>query len=73
MRTPIEVSEEHGVRYLHFGSSWVLGAMHITRPWPLDLDCTREMMASLLLRPEPDWSRAVLLIFCFDFLSQTGS
>jgi len=62
MRTPIEVSEEHGIRYLHFGSSWVQGAMRIARPWSLELDYTREMMASLLLRPEPDWPRTALLI-----------
>ncbi len=62
MRTPIEVSEEHGVRYLHFGSSWVQGAMRIARPWSLELDYTREMMAGLLLRPETDWPRTVLLI-----------
>ena len=62
MRTPIEVSQEHGVRYLHFGSSWVQGAMRIARPWSLELDYTREMMASLLLRPGPDWPRTVLLI-----------
>jgi spermidine synthase len=62
MRTLIEVSEEHGVRYLHFGSNSVQGAMRIARPWSLELDYTREMMASLLLRPEPDWPRTVLLI-----------
>ena len=48
----IEVSEEAGVRYLHFGSDWVQGAMRIARPWSLELDYTREMMTCLLLRPE---------------------
>jgi spermidine synthase len=62
MRTPIEVSEARGVRYLHFGSSLVQGAMRIARPWSLELDYTREMMASLLLRPKADWPRTVLLI-----------
>jgi spermidine synthase len=62
MHTPVEVSEEHGVRYLHFGSSWVQGAMRIARPWSLELDYTREMMASLLLHPDPGWPRTVLLI-----------
>ncbi|HTY99766.1 MAG TPA: spermidine synthase, partial [Rhodocyclaceae bacterium] len=51
----ILVSEEAGVRYLHFGSAWVQGAMRIARPFALELDYTREMMACLLLRPEPDW------------------
>src|SRR5450759_1236236 len=62
MRTLIEVSEEHGVRYLHFGSNSVQGSIRIARPWSLELDYTREMMASLLLRPEADWPRTVLLI-----------
>ena len=58
----IEISEAAGVRSLHFGSDWVQGAMRVARPWALELDYTREMMASLLLRPEPDWPRRVLLI-----------
>ena len=62
MPTPIDVSEEAGVRYLHFGSEWIQGAMRIARPWALELDYTREMMACLLLRPEPEWPRSVLLI-----------
>ncbi len=59
MATPIEISEEAGVRTLHFGSEWVQGAMRIARPWNLELEYTREMMASLLLRDPP---KKVLLI-----------
>src|SRR5512142_1132558 len=58
----IEVSEEAGVRSLHFGSDWVQGAMRIARPFALELEYTREMMAALLLRPHGDWPRRVLLI-----------
>lgn len=58
----IQVSEASGVRYLHFGSCWIQGAMRIARPWALELDYTREMMAALLLRPEADWPRSALLI-----------
>lgn len=58
----IDVSEQAGVRYLHFGSEWVQGAMRIARPWSLELDYTREMMACLLLRPEAQWPRRVLLV-----------
>jgi spermidine synthase len=58
----IEISEQAGVRSLHFGSDWVQGAMRIARPFALELDYTREMMACLLLRPERDWPRRVLLI-----------
>ncbi len=62
MTTPIDISEQAGVRYLHFGSSWVQGAMRIARPWNLELEYTREMMASLLLREETRWPRKILLI-----------
>lgn len=58
----ILVSESAGVRYLHFSSHWIQGAMRVARPWALELDYTREMMAALLLRPEPDWPRSALLI-----------
>ena len=58
----IDLSEEAGVRYLHFGSEWVQGAMRIARPWSLELDYTRDMMAGLLLRPLKRWPRRVLLI-----------
>ncbi len=62
MTTPIDISEKSGVRYLHFGSPWIQGAMRIARPWSLELEYTREMMASLLLRDESRWPRKVLLI-----------
>ena len=50
------------MRYLHFGSEWIQGAMRIARPWNLELEYTREMMASLLLRDDAHWPRRVLLI-----------
>ncbi len=50
------------MRFLHFGSEWVQGAMRIARPYSLELEYTREMMAALLLRAEPEWPRKVLLI-----------
>jgi len=57
----IDISEEAGVRFLHFGSSWIQGAMRIARPFALELDYTREMMTPLLLHDE-DWPRKVLQI-----------
>jgi len=57
----IEVSEEAGVRYLHFGSPWIQGAMRIARPWSLELEYTRDMMMPLLLR-SAKWPRTALLI-----------
>jgi spermidine synthase len=62
MSYPIDISEEAGVRYLHFGSLWIQGAMRIARPWHLELDYTREMMASLLMRDDARFPRNVLLI-----------
>ena len=57
----IEVSEQSGVRFLHFSQDWIQGAMRIQRPNALELAYTREMMAGLLLRDTP-WPRHALLI-----------
>lgn len=57
----LDISEDQGVRYLHFGSEWVQGAMRIRRPWALELDYTRDMMAGLLLH-EPPWPGHALLV-----------
>ena len=62
MAFSIDIREESGVRTLHFGSEWIQGAMRIARPWNLELDYTKEMMASLLLRDESRFPRKVLLI-----------
>jgi spermidine synthase len=62
MSYPIDIREEAGVRTLHFGSDWIQGAMRIARPWHLELDYTREMMASLLLRDDSRFPRRVLLV-----------
>lgn len=59
---PIEISEKSGIRYLHFGSSWIQGAMRIRQPRQLELAYTREMMACLLLRQDSAWPRNALLI-----------
>ncbi|HEY2818943.1 MAG TPA: fused MFS/spermidine synthase [Casimicrobiaceae bacterium] len=58
----ITISEERGVRYLHFGSPLIQGAMRIARPWSLELDYTRAMMMPLLFHPEPRWPRRALQI-----------
>lgn len=49
------------MRYLHFGSHWIQGAMRIARPWALELEYTRDMMLALLLRGRT-WPRKVLII-----------
>jgi spermidine synthase len=55
----ISVSEEGGIRYLHFGTVWVQGAMRLSAPFHLELDYTRELFAGLLFQPAP---RAVTLL-----------
>ena len=55
----ISISEEDGVRYLHFGSVWIQGAMRIADPYHLELDYTRELFAGLLFQPAP---RAITLL-----------
>ena len=50
------------MRYLHFGSRWVQGAMRMSRPDHLELESTREMVLPLLLRADPSWPGRALLI-----------
>ena len=59
---PIVISEERGVRYLHFGSELVQGAMRIARPDALVLEYTRWMMLPLLLRADSPWPASVLQV-----------
>lgn len=50
---PIELSEQDGVRFLHFGTRWIQGAMRIRRPFDIELDYVRHMMAWLLFMEPP--------------------
>jgi len=45
---PPTLSEDDGIRYLHFGTRWVQGAMRIGKPSELVLAYTQQMMAWLL-------------------------
>lgn len=49
----ITLSEENGVRYLHFGSEWVQGAMFIRRPWDIAVGYVAQMMGWLLFLEPP--------------------
>ena len=49
------------MRYLHFGSPWVQGAMRIARPYALELEYTRDLMFPLLLH-EGEWPARVLQV-----------
>lgn len=50
---PITLSEEDGVRYLHFGTPWVQGAMRLARPDEPVLEYIRQMMGWLLFLEPP--------------------
>ena len=45
---PVTFSEEKGVRFLHFGTWWVQGAMRINEPDYIELEYAQQMMAGLL-------------------------
>jgi len=47
------LSEADGVRYLHFGTEWIQGAMRMARPDQLVLTYTQQMMAWLLFADPP--------------------
>ncbi|MCE3263708.1 MAG: spermidine synthase [Pseudoduganella sp.] len=50
---PVTLSELDGVRYLHFGTEWVQGAMRIRKPdWP-ELEYAQQMMAWMLWQDAP--------------------
>jgi spermidine synthase len=51
--TGVTLSEEDGVRYLHFGTEWIQGGMRIARPYALELSYQQQMMAIGLFLPEP--------------------
>lgn len=50
---PVTFSEEEGVRYLHFGTEWVQGAMRLSQPFAIELEYARQMMAWMLFIHEP--------------------
>ncbi|NCW85299.1 MAG: spermidine synthase, partial [Oxalobacteraceae bacterium] len=50
---PVTVSEQEGVRYLHFGTEWVQGAMRVRRPYWIELEYTQQMMAWMLFMEQP--------------------
>lgn len=74
----IVLSEEAGVRYLHFGSPWVQGAMRIARPFELEIDYVRDMMAWRLFLAPPaqvlqlGLGAAALTKYCWRQLPQTS-
>ncbi|MES2150331.1 MAG: spermidine synthase [Pseudomonadota bacterium] len=68
---PVTLSEQDGVRYLHFGTEWVQGAMRIRKPdWP-ELEYAQQMMAWMLFLEQPrniaqlGLGSATLTKFCY--------
>jgi len=70
-RTRVTLSEEAGVRYLHFGTQWIQGGMRIARPWQLELEYQKQMMLVALIIAEPQrilqlgLGAAALTKFCY--------
>lgn len=58
----IQISEERGIRYLHFGSRWIQGAMRIAKPYTLELEYTRDLMLPLVMRSDAEWPKRILLV-----------
>ena len=50
---PVTFSEERGVRFLHFGTEWVQGAMRIRKPDAIELEYAQQMMAWTLFLDAP--------------------
>lgn len=50
---PVTFSELGGVRFLHFGTEWVQGAMRLSKPDRIELEYAQQMMAWLLFMHAP--------------------
>jgi spermidine synthase len=68
---PVTLSEQDGVRYLHFGTEWIQGAMRLRKPdWP-ELEYAQQMMAWMLYLGAPraiaqlGLGSATLTKFCY--------
>ncbi|WP_255474784.1 fused MFS/spermidine synthase [Pusillimonas sp. ANT_WB101] len=49
----IKLLEEEGVRYLHFGTPWVQGAMRLDAPYALEIEYIQQMMMWMLFMDQP--------------------
>jgi spermidine synthase len=50
---PVTLSELDGVRFLHFGTEWVQGAMRMRKPDWIELEYAQQMMAWMLFIDQP--------------------
>lgn len=53
VHAPVTFSEEDGVRYLHFGTPWIQGAMRLADPDAIELEYAQQMMAWTLFVERP--------------------
>jgi spermidine synthase len=73
---PLSFSEQGKVRYLHFGSPWIQGAMHLNRPNDIVLEYVQQMMGWLLFLEQPQrivqlgLGAAALTKFCYKHFPQ---
>ncbi|CAN5360790.1 hypothetical protein BH11PSE11_BH11PSE11_20380 [soil metagenome] len=73
---PVTLSEQDGVRFLHFGTEWVQGAMRIRKPDWLELEYAQQMMAWMLFKEQPrtivqlGLGTAALTKFCYRHFPQ---
>jgi spermidine synthase len=73
---PATITEFQGVRSLHLGTSWVQGAMRITKPDHIELEYVQMMMMWLLFNHQPrhivqlGLGSAALTKFCYRRLPQ---
>jgi spermidine synthase len=51
---PVTLSEQEGVRFLHFGTEWVQGAMRLRKPDWIELEYAQQMMAWMLFIEHPE-------------------
>jgi spermidine synthase len=74
---PITLSEQEGVRYLHFGTEWVQGAMRIKKPNWIELKYAQQMMMWMLFQTPPDHivqlglGTGALTKFCYQHFPET--
>ncbi|HEX7643839.1 MAG TPA: spermidine synthase [Burkholderiaceae bacterium] len=51
---PVTLSEQDGVRFLHFGTEWIQGAMRIRKPDWIELEYAQQMMCWMLFGDTPN-------------------
>src|SRR3954470_21244694 len=52
---PVTLSEQDGVRYLHFGTEWIQGAMRLRKPDWIELEYAQQMMSWMLFLEAPHY------------------